>query len=888
VCLMLVGFSTQLGTLYLDSIQGNLDPITGLTEVRIEGTIWDETEVTLDFIEGRESPGTGPGYGVNIEDSIHNEGSWFIPEDLLVEGTMTVEGLLKPNGGIICDDGDPDDDGTHSFEYSWRLFDDSGDLHVLGAFFPNGGLNMDHQFWVENDTGRTHIQGLTRPDGGIDVNGSEFVVEGNTGANTGEITSEGHLSVEKDVFFGTILEETRTIGRPDLGVSNPTFAQPTLFLGQHGRVTGGNIVLSPGVATGLESTTSHGRLVLGVPNRPTEPFNVARFPVDDTDGVTDGGATILSGQDSVGRGGDFVLQAGHGTSGDGGNLVIATGEAPDEIDYGTIILGGASFPGDHNQREDFDYVATRPPIRESRDAGDTFIRGQSTSNSNCQELLFIGGDGSTGSSAGSVVVAPGFTEETQQQGTLFFGRPDDIGDAITMSRQSPPVPGDAGDTFVVAQSSILADGGDLFLQAGSSGVAGTAGSIFLETGLAAPTPNGGDIFWGQAGDDLVVHRVVAATTAASTTSILGQPSNAGNGGDLVINSGAGTLGGDINLFAADSVVNGGSVNINAATGSTNGGAVVVTAGDGAASHGGWITVRAGASGVTSTTGADVTFTAGTGTGGIPGSVFFNSNGVLRLDAVDFVQNTAIGQDFSIVAGVNQLDIGAVPSSFFFNIGGEGVLTSRLSASANIRELPGSLGTAEPANAIGELAAFYTDLVALLGPAGQGLINAPVLPPSPRAVCADIVTNMDVWGFTSTGVDLRAWTGSSLHYIGCPGDGCAPSSFFCTDTATTLSFGTTSTSAMRSAVDVGNVRGDDWPAPSDFTGCCSANLGLCNSPDQPLDATALCIALGYSSGTVVAISSNSCPESHSTDATGLNWSSDFASSFGFGQSYSCVL
>ena len=46
-----------------------------------------------------------------------------------------------------------------------------------------------------------------------------------------------------------------------------------------------------------------------------------------------------------------------------------------------------------------------------------------------------------------------------------------------------------------------------------------------------------------------------------------------------------------------------------------------------------------------------------------------------------------------------------------------------------------------------------------------------------ATCADLVTTMDMWGGPATGIDLRAWTDSTLHYIGCNGDGCGQSSFF---------------------------------------------------------------------------------------------------------------
>merc|ERR1740139_673782 len=51
-----------------------------------------------------------------------------------------------------------------------------------------------------------------------------------------------------------------------------------------------------------------------------------------------------------------------------------------------------------------------------------------------------------------------------------------------------------------------------------------------------------------------------------------------------------------------------------------------------------------------------------------------------------------------------------------------------------------------------------------------------------------------------------------------------------------------------------------------------------------DATRLCQDLGYLEGSVVAVKSNSCPEvSHN----GFGWFSDFASSKGFGKTFTCT-
>ncbi|MEZ4428483.1 MAG: DUF4215 domain-containing protein, partial [Nannocystaceae bacterium] len=159
----------------------------------------------------------------------------------------------------------------------------------------------------------------------------------------------------------------------------------------------------------------------------------------------------------------------------------------------------------------------------------------------------------------------------------------------------------------------------------------------------------------------------------------------------------------------------------------------------------------------------------------------------------------------------------------------------------------------------------------------------------------ILTDMNVWGSVARGVDLRAWTNSTLHYIGCPSsDGCQNTTFYCTynQNAETLEFGSNSGTAMRSVVDPNNANGDNMPNVD--LGCCNAPLGLCNSPDSNNNgvginnAAALCNALGYQSGQYLAsVNNNSCPEPHVTDNTGLVWTSDFVNSQGFGRIWLCT-
>ena len=160
-----------------------------------------------------------------------------------------------------------------------------------------------------------------------------------------------------------------------------------------------------------------------------------------------------------------------------------------------------------------------------------------------------------------------------------------------------------------------------------------------------------------------------------------------------------------------------------------------------------------------------------------------------------------------------------------------------------------------------------------------------------AQCSDILTTMNMWGGAANGVDLRAWTNSTLHYIGCNGDGCSPNSFTCVDDVgnETLEFGTSGT--LRAVVDPNNSNGDIMP--TSYSGCCSGPLGLCNSFDSTNNnigvnsVDSLCHALGYSSGTILnQVSSNSCPEVHSASPDGQDWSSDFSNTQGYGSKYLC--
>ncbi len=111
----------------------------------------------------------------------------------------------------------------------------------------------------------------------------------------------------------------------------------------------------------------------------------------------------------------------------------------------------------------------------------------------------------------------------------------------------------------------------------------------------------------------------------------------------------------------------------------------------------------------------------------------------------------------------------------------------------------------------------------------------------------------------------------------------------------MTFGTTSSAALRALVDPGDTLGDTIPAS--FSDCCSASRpnDICNAPDSASNAagfdpvTAMCQALGYSTGTIVReVVSNYCPKPHALAADGSSWTSNFVERDGFGAEFRCDL
>lgn len=156
-----------------------------------------------------------------------------------------------------------------------------------------------------------------------------------------------------------------------------------------------------------------------------------------------------------------------------------------------------------------------------------------------------------------------------------------------------------------------------------------------------------------------------------------------------------------------------------------------------------------------------------------------------------------------------------------------------------------------------------------------------------ANCNILAYTGTMWGLPVTGVDLRAYTGSTLHFIGVI-DTDPSAAFFCqfNPAQQTLTFGA-SGGILRSLLDVGDSNGADMSGG--ITSCASAANpdAIHNAPDKQLDAQALCSALGYSFGSVEAVASNTCPEPNALDSGGSAWESDFVNSQGYGKIFSCA-
>eukprot|EP01084_Bolivina_argentea_P007193 13532_1 len=137
----------------------------------------------------------------------------------------------------------------------------------------------------------------------------------------------------------------------------------------------------------------------------------------------------------------------------------------------------------------------------------------------------------------------------------------------------------------------------------------------------------------------------------------------------------------------------------------------------------------------------------------------------------------------------------------------------------------------------------------------------------QLVCADIVSTSTIWGSVGDGILLGSYTNEELQWIGCNNLGCSQAAFYCTQQATSMTFGSQDGYGMFALLGPG-------PIPSSYiSGCCTSQIrrDVCGSPDEPQSVNKLCQQLGYKSGTSVSSVAFCCP---GTLWSGSTWTSDF--------------
>ena len=163
------------------------------------------------------------------------------------------------------------------------------------------------------------------------------------------------------------------------------------------------------------------------------------------------------------------------------------------------------------------------------------------------------------------------------------------------------------------------------------------------------------------------------------------------------------------------------------------------------------------------------------------------------------------------------------------------------------------------------------------------------PPPPG--CDELTFSGTVWGVPAVGLDLRGYTGSTLHFFGCTGSGCATTDFFCEVDGSSgeLTFGATA-DIPRVLVDPGNAAGDAMGGVLPSCASASDPTDLANFPTVDSAASALCRALGYSTGSSLdASEGNACPRAAPTSSSGAQWTiPDYSLAFEAGvRSITCV-
>jgi len=153
--------------------------------------------------------------------------------------------------------------------------------------------------------------------------------------------------------------------------------------------------------------------------------------------------------------------------------------------------------------------------------------------------------------------------------------------------------------------------------------------------------------------------------------------------------------------------------------------------------------------------------------------------------------------------------------------------------------------------------------------------------SKAAKCEDMLVKYQVWGKDAVGLDVAKYTGRSMKWIGCNGDGCETSSFYCDDDVDGQGFVFGSTGTLRALL------GKEIPKAAS-TGCCSpaSKDSVCNAMNEETDIQALCENLGYTRGTLLEKGpANKCPQVRFDKKEG-RWTSSFSAAGGPGKKFRC--
>jgi len=146
-------------------------------------------------------------------------------------------------------------------------------------------------------------------------------------------------------------------------------------------------------------------------------------------------------------------------------------------------------------------------------------------------------------------------------------------------------------------------------------------------------------------------------------------------------------------------------------------------------------------------------------------------------------------------------------------------------------------------------------------------------------CKQLMTKYQVWGKDASGIDVSKYTDGKMKWLGCMGDGCKPTDFFCTQKRDEIVFGATGT--MRA------VLGKNVPStPKGPLACGSRKnpTGMFNPMDRSKDIDRMCQMMGYTRGTILKRrKQNFCP---GVTSTKTGWGSNFRVQTSYGSEFRC--